>query len=108
LTTSSFEEAITEVVNLGGDADTAGAILGAMAGAYYGVDAIPKRWLDDLQNREGIDARALALCQRSTEGLLIPDLVATEHELTRRESECFEQLAASTRDRRDRGANHVL
>ena len=41
LTTDSFEEAVTEVVNLGGDTDTAGAILGAMAGAYYGVDAIP-------------------------------------------------------------------
>jgi ADP-ribosylglycohydrolase len=108
LTTKSFEEAITEVVNLGGDADTAGAILGAMAGAYYGVDAIPKRWLDDLQNREGIDSRALALCQRSTEGLLIPDLVATEHELSRREGESFEPFAAATRDRRDRGANHLI
>jgi ADP-ribosylglycohydrolase len=108
LTTSSFEEAITEVVNLGGDADTAGAILGAMAGAYYGAGAIPKHWLDDLQNRDGIDARALALCQRSSEGLLIPDLVATEHELTRRQGESFEQFAAATRDRRDRGANHVF
>ena len=56
LTTDSFEEAVTEVVNLGGDADTAGAILGAMAGAYYGVDAIPERWLDGLQNRDGIEA----------------------------------------------------
>ncbi len=108
LTTSSFEEAITEVVNLGGDTDTAGAILGAMAGAYYGVDAIPARWLAGLQNREGIEARALALSQRSTEGLLIPDLVATEHELSRREGECFEQFASSSRDRRDRGANQVL
>jgi len=108
LTTSSFEEAITEVVNLGGDADTAGAILGAMAGAYYGVDAIPKRWLDGLQNREGIEARALALSQRSTEGLLIPDLVATEHELSRREGECFESFESSPHDRRDRGANRVV
>jgi ADP-ribosylglycohydrolase len=108
LTTNSFEEAITEVVNLGGDADTAGAILGAMAGAYYGVDAIPARWLDGLQNREGIDSRALALSQRSTEGLLIPDLVATEHELSRREGECFEHFASTTPDRRDRGANQVF
>ena len=60
LTTDSFEEAITEIVNLGGDTDTAGAILGAMAGAYYGPDQIPKRWLDGLQNREGIEARAMA------------------------------------------------
>ena len=72
LTTDSFEEAITEVINLGGDTDTAGAILGALAGAYYGIDEIPKRWLDGLQNREGIDARAVALAQRSAEGLEHP------------------------------------
>ena len=63
LTTDSFEEAVSDVINLGGDADTAGAILGAMAGAYYGIDAIPKRWLDGLQNRDGIEARALALAR---------------------------------------------
>jgi ADP-ribosylglycohydrolase len=93
LTTDGFEEAITEVVNLGGDTDTAGAILGAMAGAYYGVDSIPKRWLDELQNREGVEVRALALAQRSTVGLQIPDLVATEHELSRKEAESLDQFA---------------
>ena len=65
LVTDSFEDALTEVVNLGGDTDTAGAILGAMAGAYYGLDAIPQRWLDGLQNRDGIESRAIALAQRS-------------------------------------------
>ncbi len=65
LTTDSFEEALIEVVNLGGDADSTGAILGALAGAHYGADAIPARWLAGLQNREGIEARALALDRRS-------------------------------------------
>ena len=63
---------MTDVVNLGGDTDTAGAILGAMAGAYYGVDAIPERWLDGLQNRDGIEARALALAQGSPTGWISP------------------------------------
>ena len=45
LTTDSFEEAVVEVVNLGGDADSAGAIVGALAGAHYGADSIPERWL---------------------------------------------------------------
>jgi ADP-ribosylglycohydrolase len=108
LTTGSFEEAVTEVVNLGGDTDTAGAILGAMAGAYYGVEAIPTRWLDGLQNREGVEARAIALAQRSTRGLHIPDLIATEHALTRKEGECFEPFASVGRDADDRGANHLL
>ena len=31
-------------VNLGDDADTAGAIYGQLAGAYYGADGIPDEW----------------------------------------------------------------
>ncbi len=108
LTTDSFEEAVTDVVNLGGDADTAGAILGAMAGADYGAEAIPKRWLDGLQNRDGIEARALALAKRSGAGIQIPDLIATEHELTRKEGAILEQFMSFARDGGDRGANHVL
>jgi ADP-ribosyl-[dinitrogen reductase] hydrolase len=108
LTTDSFEEAVIDVVNLGGDADTAGAILGAMAGAYYGVDAIPKRWLDGLQNRDGIEARAMALAQRSNHGLNIPDLIATEHDLTRKEGVILEQAMTFARNGGDRGANQVI
>jgi ADP-ribosyl-[dinitrogen reductase] hydrolase len=108
LTTDSFEEAITEVINLGGDTDTAGAILGAMAGACYGVGEIPKRWLDGLQNRDGIDARAIALAHRSAAGLEIPDLITTEHELTRKEGANLERYASFSRNGGDRGANHVV
>ena len=108
LTTDSFEEALTEIINLGGDTDTAGAILGALAGAYYGIDGIPRRWLDGLQNREGIEARAEALARRSTAGLDIPDLVATEHELSRKEGENLERFAMLTRSGGDRGANQVI
>lgn len=41
----SFEDAVTAVVNLGGDTDTNGAVTGALAGAAYGFEAIPERWL---------------------------------------------------------------
>lgn len=44
LTTRSFEEAVVQVVNLGHDADTAGAVVGALAGAAYGLGAIPPEW----------------------------------------------------------------
>lgn len=44
LTTGSFEDALIRVVNLGSDADTAGAVVGALAGAAYGINAIPARW----------------------------------------------------------------
>lgn len=46
--TDSFESCVVETVNRGEDADTTGAIVGMLAGALYGVEAIPKRWLDKL------------------------------------------------------------
>ncbi|KUO62781.1 MAG: ADP-ribosylglycohydrolase [Gracilibacter sp. BRH_c7a] len=46
--TNSFESALTKVVNLGGDADTIGAVTGGLAGAYYGDYGIPSRWLENL------------------------------------------------------------
>jgi len=49
ITTSSFEEAVIQVVNLGNDADTAGTVAGALAGACYGLGAIPVRWKDTLR-----------------------------------------------------------
>lgn len=49
LTTDTFEEAVVQVVNLGNDADTAGAVVGALAGAAYGFHSIPLRWRETLQ-----------------------------------------------------------
>lgn len=46
----TLEGAILSAINLGGDADTVGACCGALAGAYWGMDAIPKRWCADLEN----------------------------------------------------------
>ena len=43
-TTKSYEEAVLKAVNLGDDSDTTGAICGQLAGVYYGIDGIPKRW----------------------------------------------------------------
>jgi ADP-ribosyl-[dinitrogen reductase] hydrolase len=43
-TTKSLEECLLVAINRGGDADTVGAIVGAICGAYYGPLAIPKRW----------------------------------------------------------------
>ena len=40
----SFEEALVNAVNLGDDADTVGCVAGALAGAMYGIQAIPSRW----------------------------------------------------------------
>ena len=51
-TTNSLEDAVCCAVNLGGDADTIGAVAGQIAGACYGMEAIPQRWLDGLLDRE--------------------------------------------------------
>jgi ADP-ribosyl-[dinitrogen reductase] hydrolase len=52
--TNSFEDAVVLAVNLGDDADTVGAVTGQLAGALYGVSAIPERWLAILARREHI------------------------------------------------------
>lgn len=46
--TDTFEDCIVKTVNRGGDADTTGSIAGAIAGARYGIDGIPQRWLEAL------------------------------------------------------------
>jgi ADP-ribosyl-[dinitrogen reductase] hydrolase len=50
----TLEGAILAAINLGGDADSVGACCGALAGAYWGVDAIPERWRRDLESFEKI------------------------------------------------------
>ena len=59
-TTRSFEECVVAVVNQGGDADTTGAIAGAIAGAYYGPDEIPRRWLKRLDRTLVAEVSALS------------------------------------------------
>ena len=46
--TVTFEDAIIEAANLGGDADTIAAIAGGLAGAIYGYNEIPERWIRTL------------------------------------------------------------
>lgn len=65
--TDSFEDCVVKTVNRGGDADTTGSIAGAIAGARYGFDAIPRRWLQALDPnlREELSALAEALVRKS-------------------------------------------
>jgi ADP-ribosyl-[dinitrogen reductase] hydrolase len=50
----TLEGAILSAVNLGGDADTVGACCGALAGANWGLKAIPDRWRQDLEDYKKI------------------------------------------------------
>lgn len=46
--TRDFESCLVGIVNQGGDADTNGALGGMLAGAFYGPESIPARWLAKL------------------------------------------------------------
>jgi len=44
-TTKSFSEAVIKVVNMRGDSDSVGSVVGQMAGAFYGIRSIPPEWI---------------------------------------------------------------
>lgn len=51
MTTDNFRDAVLAAANLGDDADTTAAIAGQIAGAVYGINAIPERWQAILAQR---------------------------------------------------------
>ena len=63
----TLEAGLIVVTNLGGDADTTGAVTGALLGAKFGANAIPKRWLEAL------------LCRSELEGLIDAALRQVAH-----------------------------
>jgi ADP-ribosylglycohydrolase len=58
LRAQTLEEALILAVNHSGDSDSTGAIAGNLMGAWRGVDAIPRRWLERLELRDAIEAVA--------------------------------------------------
>lgn len=63
--TDDFRSGMLKVVNLGEDADTTGAVYGQLAGAVYGVEAIPSEWINKLVMREVIEVYASRLYEYS-------------------------------------------
>ena len=49
MSTRSFTEAVETAIRYGGDTDSVGAITGALAGAYYGYENIPKSYIEKLE-----------------------------------------------------------
>ncbi|MFF5771556.1 ADP-ribosylglycohydrolase family protein [Streptomyces californicus] len=47
-TTDGFERALAAAVDVGGDTDTVAAVTGGLAGAVYGIGAVPPRWTEPL------------------------------------------------------------
>ncbi len=64
LNSKSYEETVLKAVNLGDDTDTTGAVAGGLAGLYYGLAAIPERWLNSLARKDEIMNLAQRLYKR--------------------------------------------
>lgn len=54
--TDNFRDAVVMAVKGGGDTDTTAAVVGAMAGTYYGLDSIPDEYKDQVENFELLQA----------------------------------------------------
>ncbi|MWC27718.1 ADP-ribosyl-[dinitrogen reductase] hydrolase [Paenibacillus sp. MMS18-CY102] len=55
LTSTDFSDAVQRAANLGGDSDTIGAIVGGLAGIYYGYGQIPQAYAGKILIRERLD-----------------------------------------------------
>lgn len=55
MTTKNYAQCILKAINLGGDTDTIGAIAGSLAGALYGLDLIPEKWIKTLKKLDYIE-----------------------------------------------------
>jgi ADP-ribosyl-[dinitrogen reductase] hydrolase len=67
--TDNFRDAILYAVNLGGDSDVVAAACGQLAGAYYGVKAVPTSWYNGLMQKELIVSYADRLLAHAMVGL---------------------------------------
>lgn len=54
LTTRDYCEAVLKAVNLGGDTDTTGCVVGGLAGLVYGASGIPQEWIGTLARKEDL------------------------------------------------------
>lgn len=69
LNSNSYKEAVLKAVNLGGDTDTIGALVGGLAGIQYGFKSIPKEWINCLAKKDNI----FDLCNRFEKVLGVDD-----------------------------------
>jgi ADP-ribosylglycohydrolase len=59
----SYEDAILQIIHEGGDADTNAAVAGALLGARFGYESLPKKWVDKLIYKQELNNRVERLIQ---------------------------------------------
>ena len=57
-----FEDLVVDLIMEGGDADTIGAVAGAMLGAYLGYASLPAHWALGMRHREWLMGKIGRLC----------------------------------------------
>lgn len=62
-----FERTIIYAISLGGDTDTIASMAGAIAGAYYGINSIPKAWQEACEKLDEAKEQASRLYQAAEE-----------------------------------------
>ena len=53
--TDTYIDCVLTAVNLGSDTDTTACVAGALAGAFYGFEAIPPAWVEALRGKDTIE-----------------------------------------------------
>jgi len=87
VSSKDFESGIVTAINLGRDADSLGAMVGAALGARFGEALIPGEWKQGLKNYVQIALRGEALLQKDFTGLKLKNLKDMELELARFENQ---------------------
>ena len=52
---ANYKETILSIINIGHDTDTSAAIVGGLAGLYYGIENIPTHWIEQIARKEDIE-----------------------------------------------------
>jgi ADP-ribosylglycohydrolase len=60
MTDGDFRRGLFWAANFGRDADTIGAVVGALSGARHGIDIIPSHWIEAVRRPSGVCLRFAA------------------------------------------------
>ena len=63
--TDNFRDAVLRAANVGGNSDVVASVCGQLAGAHYGVSAIPQSWRSGLMQKDLIESYADRLLAHS-------------------------------------------
>lgn len=69
INSTGYENCMKRAVSLGGNTDTIAAVVGGLAGIFYGYERIPKRWLEQLRGKDILDGYIEKFSDRAIENL---------------------------------------